>query len=832
MRLSLSIALIAFAGLGTSACVYNSAYSNVDLGGSVIVLSRARAVADDNDLIDVAVVLRRNSGRPVEGLHVALDAGVCNATQQGASSDPNGVVLGAVRSGAATRCTLQVIVSQGDFTWALPQAPTLDFYALPTLATHLALLPVQAAIAGVPLSVTVLALDAQGAADANFMGTVRLRSDDPNAVMPAPFAMRVGDHGAHTFDAVQLQRAGATQLSATADGSGISAGNAGLAVLGGTAVRLAFAQLPEQVTAGASIAAQVVALDAFGNFASGYGAQAAVTSDDAGATVSTAVFDANAVGAFTQTLLHTGSHTLTATDTSATPLTVRSAPVLVQPARATALVVDAPAHASATLPMALTVRAADPYGNTDPLFAGTVHLTSSDGASTLPVDYAFTAADAGSHAFIPGATLATTGNQTVTASSGPLPAASAKIQVFNVLRIASGNGAAHTCAILSDLTVKCWGANSQGQLGLGDVVDRGTNSAGLGANLPAVSLGTGRTAVQLSLSATSTCAVLDDQSLKCWGLNNSGQLGLGDTRNRGYIPGQMGDALPAVALRAPSAFVNAIDGDTYVVSSAGSMQSWGYSYQCMQLGSGVCGNFVALPTDVFLPSATAVEVAAGVWTASVRLQSGDVVSWGDGWTGQLGRGSYAHDAYAGAPIDLGSGRTALAITAQAYAYCALLDDHSVKCWGEGYGGALGLGDSTYRGSNNDMGDALPPVNLGSGRTARAVQGLTVGACALLDTGAVKCWGDNTHGVLGVGDSTQRGDTPASLGDNLPAVNLGAGRTARQLAAGAGFVCALLDNNLVRCWGDNQVGNLGVGDVQARGDQPGSLGDALPYVQLW
>jgi alpha-tubulin suppressor-like RCC1 family protein len=71
----------------------------------------------------------------------------------------------------------------------------------------------------------------------------------------------------------------------------------------------------------------------------------------------------------------------------------------------------------------------------------------------------------------------------------------------------------------------------------------------MGAALPAVDLGPGRTALQLTAGGVHTCARLDDGSVKCWGLNDSGQLGLGDTQNRGDGPGEMGAALPAVQLK-------------------------------------------------------------------------------------------------------------------------------------------------------------------------------------------------------------------------------------------------------------------------------------------
>ena len=78
-------------------------------------------------------------------------------------------------------------------------------------------------------------------------------------------------------------------------------------------------------------------------------------------------------------------------------------------------------------------------------------------------------------------------------------------------------GVAHTCALLNDGTVKCWGYGQTGQLGYGDERTRGDGPGEMGNNLPIVSLGTGRTAVQIACGGYHTCALLDDASLKCWG---------------------------------------------------------------------------------------------------------------------------------------------------------------------------------------------------------------------------------------------------------------------------------------------------------------------------
>src|SRR5436190_23144188 len=70
-----------------------------------------------------------------------------------------------------------------------------------------------------------------------------------------------------------------------------------------------------------------------------------------------------------------------------------------------------------------------------------------------------------------------------------------------------------------------------------------------------------------------------------------------------------------------------------------------------------------------------------------------------------------------------------------------------------------------------MGDALPAVDVGTGRTVRAVTTGDVYSCALLDDDTIKCWGNNANGSLGLGATTERGSSPGEMGDGLPAVDL-------------------------------------------------------------
>src|SRR3546814_1868658 len=91
--------------------------------------------------------------------------------------------------------------------------------------------------------------------------------------------------------------------------------------------------------------------------------------------------------------------------------------------------------------------------------------------------------------------------------------------------VAIACGDEHTCALLDDGSVKCWGSGAVGQLGYGDGISRGDEPNEMGDNLPTVDLGTNRTAVAIACGDRHTCALLDDGSVKCWGSGAVGQLG-------------------------------------------------------------------------------------------------------------------------------------------------------------------------------------------------------------------------------------------------------------------------------------------------------------------
>ena len=167
--------------------------------------------------------------------------------------------------------------------------------------------------------------------------------------------------------------------------------------------------------------------------------------------------------------------------------------------------------------------------------------------------------------------------------------------------------------------------------------------------------------------------------------------------------------------------------------------------------------------------------------------------------------------------DVNVGGMVTQITAGQDHTCALLDTGAVRCWGLGASGRLGYGNT------NDIGDNETPASAGDvdvGGTVIQIDAGVFHTCALLDTGAVRCWGAGGTGRLGYSNSVTIGDdeTPATAGD------VDVGGTVAQIVTGS-HTCALLDTGAVRCWGSGTDGKLGYGNTTIIGDNetPASAG---------
>lgn len=399
--------------------------------------------------------------------------------------------------------------------------------------------------------------------------------------------------------------------------------------------------------------------------------------------------------------------------------------------------------------------------------------------------------------------LATSGqlgvSYTLTSTSVPiavvLPSANYLDAPGPVMNMSSGQSSMSVCAITFDGRLKCWGYALNGVLGTGATADVGSSVNQMGGFLMYTNVGTGRSVVQVSGSHTHRCAVLENGQLKCWGSNFKGELGQGHLNALGDGSGEMGDFLPAVNLGT---------GQSVVQVSAARNTNDNYCFTCALLGTG--------------------NVKCFGLNSNGQLGKGDTVDVG-GSAGQMGDSLL--------PVQLGSGGTARMISTGSGFVCAVMDNRQIKCWGNNAYGNLGLGDKANRGNAaNQMGDNLPYVQLGTGITALKVECGANFVCALLNGGGVKCWGRNLQGSLGLGHANDMGDNANEMGDNLPYVQIGTGRVAKDLFVGDMHACVILDNNLVKCWGSAGSGRIGYGSSTAHvGDQVNEMGDFLPYVNI-
>ena len=293
------------------------------------------------------------------------------------------------------------------------------------------------------------------------------------------------------------------------------------------------------------------------------------------------------------------------------------------------------------------------------------------------------------------------------------------------MQIALGNQ--HTCALLSSGGVKCWGQGVNGQLGIGSYAGKST---------PTTLTTLTSSVTQIVAGAYHNCALLSSGGVKCWGDNPFGQPG---------------------------------DGTTITSTT---------------------------PKAISTLTAGVTQLAAGEMHTCALLSTGGVKCWGYNDFGQLGDGTTASKNIPTDLLTLTSGVTQIA--AMGYNTCALLSSGGVKCWGRGDSGQIGDGGTTAKKTPTilpTLTSGVTPIATGGGFT-----------CALLSTGGIMCWGWNVSGQLGDGTTTDS-STPTSLS------TLTAGVT--QIGLGSAHSCAILSSGGVKCWGENSSNELGDGTTTNR-----------------
>lgn len=372
-------------------------------------------------------------------------------------------------------------------------------------------------------------------------------------------------------------------------------------------------------------------------------------------------------------------------------------------------------------------------------------------------------------------------------------------------------GAQYTCITTVTKELWCWGGNAYGQLGVGSthqhIAPQPVNPGQWGSGVSQQAV------IQASTGYEHTCVILDDDSLWCWGAGQWGRLGLGDEANRLAPQRVQAGAWGSEAGQVRVTIVSCGQHLTCAALADDTLWCWGLDVKGA-LGIGATGNRL-LPTQVVgTPGTSQVHaLSAGGTVTCVVLSDATVWCWGRCGSGQVGAGTcnYQEAIYTPQHVNPGVWGTgallqpAVEVSAGGYHTCAIQADSALWCWGKNYEGQIGIGSS----SNNQW----RPVRVnaavwGSGHAQTAVVAVSAArrhhTCALLEDGTLWCWGKGLYGRLGTGSEANQ-VWPVQI---MPHGDGTTDTTVVGLRAGPHHSCAILAGGTLQCWGRNQSGQLG------------------------
>lgn len=327
-------------------------------------------------------------------------------------------------------------------------------------------------------------------------------------------------------------------------------------------------------------------------------------------------------------------------------------------------------------------------------------------------------------------------------------------------------GGRHSC-MLTGAKVYCWGANDRGQLGDGESESRDTPS-GIALDIEFA---------QISAGIAHSCGVTRNGEAYCWGSDDRGQLGDATTTSR--------NAPVRVAGNLSFQLVRTGVGHTCGLTTGGEIACWGLNDHG-QLGDGTVSNRFA-PVMLKLPQRF-ISLTVG-WNHSCAIAyDGTAYCWGDNSGGQLGDGTHTDQRNPTAVI---GGLRFTSIAAGTGHTCAVTDGGDAFCWGRNAYGQLGTGNTS---------DQASPIKVEGGVHYASVSVGGVHSCGRTRAGQANCWGRNTYGQLGDGTTTNR-DTP---------VRVTGGISFAAVSATAAHTCGTSTDGETLCWGYNTDGQLGDG----------------------
>lgn len=322
------------------------------------------------------------------------------------------------------------------------------------------------------------------------------------------------------------------------------------------------------------------------------------------------------------------------------------------------------------------------------------------------------------------------------------------------------SGLRHTCALREDGNVICWGDGQSGRLGYANLQDIGDDETPASAGFVNV----GGTVEQLTVGEQHNCALLDTGAVRCWGLNFQGAvLGYGDIGNIGDTedPAFAGDIDfgGASMIQVEAGFTHSC-----ALSDAGDVYCWGLN-DSGKLG---VGSLDSAPTPIKAAvelGGAARRVLAGASTSCAIMSDDDLICWGEGGFWALGTQSNADigdDEAANAGGDIPLGFNVQQVAGEGFHHCALSETGQVYCWGSPAFGRVGHGDLAIIGDDEDPSEHAP---VAIGGPATAISANVESTCALRDDHQVVCWGRNDDARIGIQGGANIGDDefPTNVG---------------------------------------------------------------------
>ena len=291
-----------------------------------------------------------------------------------------------------------------------------------------------------------------------------------------------------------------------------------------------------------------------------------------------------------------------------------------------------------------------------------------------------------------------------------------------------------------------------------------------------------------------SCIVTDD-TLWCWGDNSDGELGDGTFRS---------SATPIAVTRLGKTVAEVGGGANHTCARAldGSAWCWG-SNEHGAVGSGSTMAKHRYPTHVSSLGYDVASLGVAASHACALTTAGAMLCWGDNFFGQLGNGTTAAQSVPVQVAALGSNVARIAMGESAQHTCAMTNDGTPWCWGWNSAGQLGNGSLT---------DDSAPVQVAhtdDGQAFGEVTDMCTGwlhTCARKADGTTWCWGSNASGQLG------SSALDATVKTRPVQVDLAGEATPGTLSCGASHTCVALRDGSLQCWGNNEHGQLGNGDL--------------------